>query len=158
MTVNDYQVSWQHVINVASTSTTDKDKSDRTLSTCIITKKITEGFQVKYEPVSSGLFITDSDYQFNRKHAIFESFKIAVSLIKEQDSKDTEQRKLMKLERTKLWDKFWEVRKHKPLVLLVDRDKSLRDFLEKTASRKIEGKHIKYIVPTKTEIWYPRIS
>jgi len=95
---------------------------------------------------STGLGIVHPKDTFNRKKGILVSFDDAVSKIEGRAV------------RTMLWDAFWKARepKREVLRLTTDRDRHLRAFLEETAKKKIEGKHIIYTLPEATEIYFPR--
>lgn len=138
MLIDNYQVSWNHSINMVSKSVSEGEQAKRTISQCLITKCLStpneEGVNIETYETFTAVFITDLDYQFNRKHAILESFKMAVGQIKER------------VERTKLWDKFWDLRKKKaPQALLIEnKEERLIAFLEVVAKREIKGEFIVY--------------
>ncbi len=135
ITKSNLEVTWVHI--------------NKTVTICLIRNR-----DYKDIEVSRGLCKLHPLYQFNRKIGVFLSFKRAVKNITHDEAPQ-----MAKKIRTELWETFWEIRKVKPQVILVEDTKSLRNFLEQTTNKKnkrIEDKYIKFTIPQDTEIWYPR--
>lgn len=124
-----------------SSALDSKERYDKSFSRCII--EIGGEFWTTF---STGMAIVHPNDTFNRKKGVLVSFSDAVSNIEDR------------VVRTILWNAFWKVRepKREHIQLKTERDRNLRVFLEETCKKRIQGKHIIYTIPEKTEIYFPR--
>lgn len=116
------------------------DVYNRSFSECTI-EEVEDTLAVK---IIKGMSVVHPNDRFNRKKGVYESFKSAVSQFENKDI------------RTLLWKHFWKVREKKPPKLLLSRTMAFVDFLNQTATKRVEGNYEKYSLLSKTEIWFKR--